>query len=277
MKNFLKKQGLTIFIALFFLAGLAVFLYPVISDYINAQNQTRAVVTYHEAVYNLDDTSRNELWEAAHAYNAALRANANRFRLSESELAEYSRLLRVTGSGVMGTLEIPAIGVNLPIYHGTDRNVLQVGVGHLEGSSLPVGGLGSHAVVTGHRGLPSSTLLTDLDRLEIGDVFYLHVLTETLAYEVDQIRVVLPEDYSEMGIASDRDYCTLLTCTPYGINSHRLLVRGSRVEYSEAVARAKIMNEARPIPTKQILVILLVPALVIVFFSQLISTGRKKK
>jgi sortase A len=234
-------------------------------------------VTYHEAVYNLDDTSRHELLEAAYAYNIALRGNANRFRLSEAELAEYSSLLRISGSGVMGTLEIPALGVNLPIYHGTDVNVLQIGVGHLEGSSLPVGGLGTHAVITGHRGLPSSTLLTDLDRLEVGDVFYLRVLTETLAYEVDQIRVVLPDDYGEMGIVSDRDYCTLLTCTPYGINSHRLLVRGSRTDYEEAAVRAKIMNEARAIKTEQILVILLVPALVIVFFVQLFRAGRGKK
>jgi sortase A len=176
----------------------------------------------------------------------------------------------------MGTLEIPAIAVNIPIYHGTEENVLQVGAGHLEGSSLPVGGLGTHAVLTGHRGLPSSTLLTDLDRLEIGDVFYIQILGETLAYMIDQMRVVLPEDYSEMNIVADQDFCTLLTCTPYGINSHRLLARGSRTEYSEEGVRTTILNEARRIQTNQILLVLLVPALVVVFFGSLLGGARKK-
>jgi sortase A len=239
----MKNGLLTVLIALLFVAGLGIFLYPLISDIINAQYQTRAVISYHDAVRSMDDTRIVEILAAARRYNDALPSNPDRFNPTDAELEEYRGQLRVTGSMVIGTLEIAAIGVNLPIYHGTGDSELQVGAGHLEGSSLPVGGPGTHTVITGHRGLPSSTLLTNLDRLAPGDVFTLRVLNETMRYEIDQIRIVLPEDYSELAIDPDMDYCTLLTCTPYGINSHRMLIRGKRTELE--TVRTTILSESR--------------------------------
>jgi sortase A len=238
---YLGKHLLTAFIALVFLAGAAVFFYPLVADALNAQYQTRAVASYHEAVRNTDGDRLSELLAAASAYNESLADSPGRFEPSKEELERYSALMLVTGSGVMGTLEIPSVGVNLPIYHGTGENVLQSGAGHLEGTSLPVGGAGTHAVITGHRGLPSSTLLTDIDRMEIGDIFTLRVLGRTLAYEVDRVLIVLPDSFEPLALEPDMDYVTLLTCTPYGINSHRLLVRGHRVE--DAV-RTVVLNEA---------------------------------
>jgi sortase A len=221
---------LTLALALIFIIGLAVLLYPVVSDHINALHQSRVIAEYRENVVRTDDASRAVFIGEARAYNERLNAKGDRFVLSDEDRAEYNSLLRVSDTGVMGFLEIPSIRVKLPIYHGTGEGVLQVGIGHMEGTSLPIGGVGTHAVVTGHRGLPSSTLLTDLNKMSEGDIFLFTVLDEVMTYETDRILTVEPDELDALDIDPNTDYATLVTCTPYGINSHRLLVRGHRVD-----------------------------------------------
>ena len=205
-------------------------LYPSISDYWNSFHQSQAIASYIEQVEELDETAYQAIWSDAVAYNEKLKENQTSYHLTEEGKERYKNLLDVNANGIMGYIEIPVIDCFLPIYHGTEDTVLQIAVGHLEWSSLPVGGTSSHCVVSGHRGLPSAKLFTDLDRLIVGDKFMLRVLGEVLTYEVDQIKIVLPEELDYLKIQEGADYCTLVTCTPYGINSHRLLVRGHRVE-----------------------------------------------
>jgi sortase A len=264
---------------LVFAAGLGLLLYPSVSGYINSRNQTRVVLSYRDDVEKMDIADIDAMFAAAARYNEELLATPDRWLPpDEAGRARYSSLLNVAGRSVIGTLEIPVIGVNLPIYHSTGVGVLQVGIGHLEGSSLPAGGAGTHTVITGHRGLPSSVLLSNLDRVEIGDEFTLRVLNRALVYRVDQIRVVLPDDFSELEIMPDKDYCTLLTCTPYGINSHRLLVRGLRAETHEDEAAPRplvIRSEARRITSDRVLLVTLTPLLVILFIVGLFVSDRK--
>lgn len=226
-----KKNRITvILLAAALLAGLSLMLYPFIADYWNSMHQSRAIAGYMDAVAELDDISYEKMWKEAQAYNASLSKSADRFQFDNEEQERYEKLLNVSGNGIIGYIEIPCINVTLPISHGTSEEVLQTAVGHIEGSSLPVGGPGTHCVISGHRGLPSARLFTDIDQLSEGDIFTLHVLDETLTYEVDQIRIVEPDDVSLLEIEEGKDLCTLVTCTPYGVNSHRLLVRGHRVE-----------------------------------------------
>ena len=229
-----KKSGTgrrsTILLVFFLLAGLSLLLYPTVSDWWNSMHQSRAIASYLDDVVELDEASYEALWRQAQDYNAALPRDDTRFIPTEEQSAAYQSALNISGNGIMGYLEIPKISVELPIYHGTGETVLQVAAGHVEGSSLPVGGAGTHCVLSGHRGLPSATLFTDLDQLQEGDTFQIHVLDEVLTYEVDQIHVVEPDDVSLLAISEGEDLCTLVTCTPYGVNSHRLLVRGHRVE-----------------------------------------------
>ncbi len=222
-----------------------------------------AVPAYTEAVAEADDTSLKEWLMDAQLYNAALPPDQSRFKLSEEEKAVYESLLNVSGKGIMGYVEIPGINVSLPIYHGSDKEVLQAAVGHIEGSSLPVGGDGTHCVISGHRGLPSSKLFTDLDQLTKGDIFILRVLGEALVYEVDQIRIVEPDDTSLLGIEEGQDLCTLMTCTPYGINSHRLLVRGHRIEDLKNNASSRVTADAILIDPMLTALVLAVPVLLI--------------
>lgn len=226
----MKKHGITILLALILLAGMGLLLYPSVSNYWNSRHQTRVVAAYQEDTAGLDDTRRETLWQEAEDYNRTLTGRADCWELSETEYAEYEKLLDISGTGVMGVLEIPRLQVSIPIYHGVEEQVLQVGVGHLPGSSLPTGGEGVHTVLSGHRGLPSAKLLTHLDKLEKGDCFTLQVLDRSLRYEVDQIRIVEPENVEDLVCQEGEDLCTLVTCTPYGVNSHRLLVRGHRVD-----------------------------------------------
>jgi len=255
-----------LFIALFaliFLAGLTLLLYPTLSDHANSLRHEQAVEQYFEAVVNLSEHDNSQMFEEAQRYNEGLRRNPNRFIMSGEEDAQYRGLLDPTGTGIIGTLEIEVIDVHLPIYHGTDEGVLQIGLGHLEGSSLPAGGPGTHTVITGHRGLPSSTLLTNLDRMAIGDIFNIHVLGETLTYRVDQMVIVLPHEFEELYIDPDADYCTLVTCTPYGINTHRLLVRGRRVnDNGEELTdiRISIPSSARVLTGARAALLLIIPA-----------------
>ena len=216
------------------LVGLSLLLYPTVSDYWNSLHQSRAIAGYTERVAQMDTVDYEVMWSAAEEYNRRLLEDTgNRYRMSDEEQQAYDSLLDVTETGIMGYVEIPKLKTSLPIYHGTDDAVLQIAVGHLAGSSLPVGGAGSHCVLTGHRGLPSAKLFTNLDEMEEGDTFFLHVLDQTLTYEVDQIRIVKPEELEDLEIEPEKDYCTLVTCTPYGINSHRLLVRGHRISNAE--------------------------------------------
>lgn len=248
----MKKHLSTISLVLVLLIGFSLLLYPTVSDWWNSFHQSRAIVSYNDAVDSLDTAAYDRLWAEARAYNAALTNDLQRFVMDDQQREQYEALLNVAGNGVMGYVEIPAIGVSLPIYHGTGEAVLQVAVGHIEGTSLPTGGAGTHIALSGHRGLPSAKLFTDLDRLAVGDEFMLHVLDETLTYEVDQILTVLPDDMSALDIDPMQDYCTLVTCTPYGVNSHRLLVRGRRAETAAAEEPVAIVADAERIAPRTV-------------------------
>ena len=233
-KSFLSKYGSMLLIILIFLIGLSVLLYPNISEYFNSRNSSRAVANYESDLAKTSETERQEMLAAARAYNQELLTNDTRFEeMSAAQLERYNSVLNINGEGMMCYMEIPSLGVSLPVYHTTGEIVLQRYIGHVEGSSLPVGGLGTHAVLSGHRGLPSAELFTNLDRMEEGDLFQIHVLGEVLTYQVDDISVVLPEEVTQLTIDLEQDWVTLVTCTPYGVNTHRLLVRGTRIETPE--------------------------------------------
>ena len=275
-----SSKKFTVLLIFFLFAGLSLLLYPTISDWWNSMHQSRAIANYMEDVVELDDETYDLIWQQARQYNAALSRDNSRFTPTEEQLQDYAEVLNVSGNGIMGYVEIPKIDVMLPVYHGTDEAVLQVAVGHIVGSSVPVGGSGSHCVVSGHRGLPSAKLFTDLDQMEVGDTFLLHVLDEVLTYEVDQIVVVLPEDVSELAIQEGEDLCTLVTCTPYGVNSHRMLVRGHRVETEETTqdTPVRIMADAvRVDPTMVALVIGGIMLGIILLFVLVIPFKRKRK
>lgn len=233
MKKKILSRLSTFMIILIFLAGVSFLAYPTVSNLWNQAHQSRAIATYSKQVEKLDDSENKKMLKAARKYNKSLLKKSDHWKLSKKEKKKYESLLDVSGTGIMGYIEVPKIDCSLPIYHGTDEGALQIAIGHLEGSSLPVGGKSTHCVLSGHRGLPSARLFTDLDQMEEGDIFILNILGRKLAYEVDQIRVVLPEEMSDLEIEEGKDLCTLVTCTPYGINTHRLLVRGHRVKYVE--------------------------------------------
>ena len=274
-----KKNRITvIFLVAVLLAGLSLLLYPLISNYWNSIHQSQAIATYMDEVSALDDGAYDALWEEAQQYNTSLLENENRFFPDEEEQRRYEQLLSIADDGIIGYIEIPSINVTLPIYHGTSEEILQVAIGHIEGSSLPVGGLSTHCVISGHRGLPSSRLFTDIDQLSEGDIFTLLVLDEALTYEVDQIRIVEPDDISLLEIKEGEDLCTLVTCTPYGVNSHRLLVRGHRVENQEATGFLRITADAMMIDSRFVAPILAAPILLgIILFMVLRPLKRKKR
>lgn len=224
-----KNRIATIALVLIFAAGLALLLYPTVSDLWNSFHQSRVITEYTHQVEETDEETYERLWAEAERYNQELMDDPDRFTMTDADKAEYEQLLSIDGDGVMGYVEVPKINCSLPVYHGTDEAALQVAIGHLEGSSLPTGGKGTHCVLSGHRGLPSARLFTDLDEMTEGDIFLLKVLDRTMTYEVDQILTVDPYDLDALAIDPDQDYCTLVTCTPYGINTHRLLVRGHRI------------------------------------------------
>lgn len=271
-----KNRISTIVLVLIFLIGLSLLLYPTVSDYWNSFHQSMAIAEYARDVEELDTEVYEQLWEEAEAYNRTLIDNEGRFEISEEDEAEYAGLLSVSDTGIMGYIEIPAIDCSLPIYHGTDEAELQVAIGHLQGSSLPTGGIGTHCVLSGHRGLPSARLFSDLDKMAEGDIFILKVLDRTMTYEVDQILTVDPYDLSALAIDPEQDYCTLVTCTPYGINSHRLLVRGHRVENRETAGTARVTDDAvRTAPIIVTAAVMILSLLVIVVV--LLVRARRKK
>lgn len=274
-----KKTGspITILLILILLAGVSLLLYPTVSDYWNSFHQSRAIASYAEQVANIDDAQYEELWDAAWDYNQSLLHRPNDFLLSDEQQEIYKSLLDIGGNGIMGYIEIPVIDVMLPIYHGTKESVLQIAVGHLDWTSLPVGGAGSHCVLSGHRGLPSARLFTDLDKLKVGDVFMLHVLNEILTYEIDQILIVEPQDTDPLLIEPGKDLCTMITCTPYGINSHRMLVRGHRIESQEEPKVIRITADAVRIEPLMVAPIVAVPILLVLLIILLLPKQKKGK
>ena len=274
-----KRTGspITLLLILILLAGVSLLLYPTVSDYWNSFHQSRAIASYAEQVANIDDAQYEELWDAARDYNQSLLHRPNDFILSDEQQEIYKSLLDFGGNGIMGYIEIPMIDVMLPIYHGTKESVLQIAVGHLDWTSLPVGGAGSHCVLSGHRGLPSARLFTDLDKLKVGDVFMLHVLNEILTYEIDQILIVEPQDTDPLLIEPGKDLCTLITCTPYGINSHRMLVRGHRIESQEEPKDIRITADAVRIEPLMVAPIVAVPILLVLLIILLLPKQKKGK
>ena len=265
-----KRRGpslSTIILVVILIVGMGIMLYPTVSDWWNSMHATQAIAGYVSVVEDMSAQEKKELLEAAREYNSRL-LNGVDFVLSDEEYAEYESLLDVTGTGIMGYIQISAIGVNLPIYHSVDEGVLQIAVGHVPGSSLPVGGERTHAVLSGHRGLPSARLFTDLDQLVEGDTFTVNIMDETITYMIDQIRIVVPEEVDELAIQPGRDYCTLVTCTPYGINTHRMLVRGKRIE--NLVGEVVVVSEAVRIPNYLVAPAIGIPMLFISLFIMLI-------
>ncbi|MBR6070887.1 MAG: class C sortase [Ruminococcus sp.] len=259
----MKKHLFSILIIAMFLIGSSVLLYPAISNYINSKHASRVIATYNEVLTNSDDEKLSGLLNSAADYNSRLRSALPDAFYTPSDVTGYNDTLDITGTGIMGYIDIDKIGVELPIYHGVSKEVLQVGVGHLEGTSLPVGGESTHCVLSGHRGLPSAKLFTDLDELEVGDEFTITILDQILTYRVDQIRIVLPTEADDLQIVNGKDCCTLMTCTPYGINTHRLLVRGVRTENAEVKKKVFVKNEAYKIDTLIVAPIAAIPLLLI--------------
>ena len=274
-----KKKGnfITVLLVLVLLTGLSLLLYPSVSDYWNSFHQTRAISSYAGEVANLNEAQYDRLWAAAEEYNKQLQKRGNVYSMSELEKEEYEKLLNVSGLGIMGYIEIPSINCSLPIYHGTDEAVLQIAVGHLEWSSLPVGGENTHCVLSGHRGLPSARLFSNLDKVVEGDVFMLRVLDEVLTYEVDQILIVEPQELDALQIVEGKDYCTLVTCTPYGVNTHRLLVRGHRIENLKDAKNVRITADAVQIEPLLVAPIVAIPMLLLLLILLLLPVRPKKK
>nr|WP_289769050.1 class C sortase [uncultured Acetatifactor sp.] len=262
----------TIILVVILLVGIGILLYPSVSDWWNSMHATQAIAGYVTAVEDLSAQEREEMLELAKAYNQRL-ANGVDFTLTEEEYEEYESLLNIGGTGIMGYVQISAIGVNLPIYHSVDESVLQIAVGHIPGSSFPVGGERTHAILSGHRGLPSAKLFSDLDQMVEGDTFTLNVMGQTTTYMVDQIRIVLPEETDELAIQPGRDYCTLVTCTPYGVNTHRMLVRGKRIE--NIAGEVVVVAEAVKIPTYVVIPAVGIPLLFVTLTVMLIVSSTK--
>lgn len=271
----MKKHLSTIFIVILFLTGFSVLLYPTVSNYINSKHQTQAIASYEERMKKMDTLSYDAIMEEARKYNEQILSDQARFAIQGEELDQYLHLMGSTG-GAIGYIEIDSIDVTLPLYLGDSSAVLRVGAGTMPGASLPIGGRGTHAVITGHRGLPSSKLFTHLDKVKEGDVFVLHVLNETLTYQVDQIHIVEPQDLTKLEIEPDQDYVTLMTCTPYGINTHRMLVRGHRIENDSQVAGAtRVVADAIQVDFMLIAPVLAIP-LVLLLVVTLLLRDRKK-
>ena len=271
--TWIKRNFVTLLLFLIGLTGVGLIAYPSFADWWNSFHQSRAVASYAEAVADMNREEYNHIIEEAENYNKQLARTGVLWTLDEEQEKKYTSLLNVNQTGIMGYIDIPKIKVMLPVYHGVDEAVLQVAIGHLSGTSLPVGGRSSHCVVSGHRGLPSAKLFTDIDKLVEGDTWTLNVLDRTLTYEVDQIRVVEPTDLSDLQIERGKDYCTLVTCTPYGINTHRLLVRGHRIE--NAQGEANVVADALQLEPIYIAPFIAAPMIAVLLIIMLISTSRR--
>ena len=270
----MKKHLSTILLVAALLAGVSLLLYPSLSNYWNSLHATQVVSNYAQQVQTMDRSRYETMWNDAVAYNRSLLTRSTDFALTDAQKRQYDALLNVDGTGIMGYLEIPVLEVTLPIYHGTDDSVLQVGAGHIDWTSLPTGGESTHCVLSGHRGLPSARLFSDLDQLVAGDTFVIRVLDEVLNYEVDQILIVEPADVSALTIEDGKDLCTLVTCTPYGINSHRLLVRGHRVESQAETQATRVTSDAIQIEPLIVAPIVALPILLVLLIILLVP-GKK--
>ena len=271
----LSKKA-TILLLVFFFIGLSVLLYPSISSYWNSKTQSEAIVDYEEMLANYKPEDRTALFEAADAYNQQLAALFQPLQEYGALSEEYWKTLDVTGTGMMGYITIPKISQELPVYHGTSDAVLGKSVGHLQGSSLPVGGVSTHSVVSAHRGLPSAVLFTHLDRMEVGDTFSFTILDRTFTYEVDQIRIVEPDDTNLLRLETGKDYCTLLTCTPYGINTQRLLVRGHQIDASQK-SNLYIANEAYRVDTLIVTPLVALPIILALLIYVMLAPVKKEQ
>ncbi len=271
----MKNKLTTILLVPALFAGLSLLLYPTVSDW-NSLHASQAVADYAENVRNLEAEKYEQVLQDAKSYNQMLPYEQTTFALSEEEKEAYDALLDISGTGVMGYIEIPTVNISLPVYHGTEDAVLQIAVGHLEWSSLPVGGESTHCVLSGHRGLPSAKLFTNLDKLVAGDKFIMRVLDEVLTYEVDQILIVEPTDVSTLMIEAGKDLCTLVTCTPYGINSHRLLVRGHRIENQDEAQAIRVTSDAIQIEPLIVAPAVALPMLLVLLVILLVSGGKTK-
>ncbi|MDO5445341.1 MAG: class C sortase [Eubacteriales bacterium] len=273
-----KKDKLSsVLLIVILIAGLSLLLYPSFSDYWNSIHSSRAIASYSDTVAAMDTSQNDALLAAARAYNSRIKLRPSVYTMSDEEKQEYRDTLDITGTGIMGYVDIPAIKCTLPIYHSTDESVLQIAAGHLEWTSLPVGGKGTHTVLSGHRGLPSAKLFSDLDKIVEGDQFLIRVLQEVFTYEVDQILIVEPEDISSLTIDADRDQCTLVTCTPYGINTHRLLVRGHRVANSEEARTLTVSSEATLVDTRVVAGAIAIPVLFILLMMSTFSESKARR
>ena len=269
----MRRRLGNILLTLAFVVGIALIAYPSFSDWWNTFHQTRAIAEYTAKVANMDREDFDRMWAEAEAFNEYLAKKPNRFNLTPEELATYNSILDVTGTGIMGYIDIPSIKISLPIYHGTDESILQIAIGHIAGTSFPIGGEGTHAAVSGHRGLPSARLFTDIDKLQAGDKFLLQMLDRTLTYEVDQIRIVLPQELQDLEIDPYQDYVTLITCTPYGVNTHRLLVRGHRVDNDNTDA-TRITADAMRFEPVIVAPLVAAPILLVLLIILLVSTSK---
>ena len=274
MGAFLRKNLVTIILLGMIVVGLGLIAYPSVADWWNSFHQTRAVAAYASVIADMSHEEYDQILNEATEYNKQIAETGVRWHMSDEEIQEYNSILDVTGTGIMAYIDIPKIHVQLPIYHGTDDTILQIAVGHITGSSLPVGGETSHCIVSGHRGLPSAKLFSDLDELVVGDLWTVNVLDQTLTYEVDQIRVVLPTDLKFLEMEDGKDYCTLVTCTPYGVNTHRLLVRGHRVPNVQGNAR--VTADALQIEPAYVAPFIGIPIILILIVMLIIATRKKK-
>lgn len=270
-----KRDFLTPILFLVFFAGLSLLLYPTVSNYWNTLHQSRAISAYADEVAKLDRDRYDALWKEARDYNATLLERPNQYVLTEEQSAQYNELLNVSGTGLMGYIEIPVISCSLSICHGTSDSVLQTSVGHLDWTSLPAGGESTHTVLSAHRGLPSAKLFTDLDRVQTGDTFLIRVLDEVMTYEVDQILIVEPHEVAPLLISEGEDLCTLITCTPYGINTHRLLVRGHRVDNQKNYNTIRVTADAIQIEPTMVAPIVSVPMLMMLVVWLMIRYRKK--
>lgn len=260
----MKEKLMTIFAVISLVIGLSLLMYPTVSDYIHTEHHRRAIYDYLQTVESISDEEYKEILEKAEAFNTQLAEHPLSLVFRDEQMREaYYKCLDVTGTGQMGNISIEKANIYLPVYHGASEPVLQIGVGHLEGSSLPVGGTTSHCLLSGHRGLPSALLFTNLDKLGLGDTFTLQILNEVYIYEVDQITTILPHEGNVLKFEDGKDYCTLITCTPYGINTHRLLVRGKRLELSAEEQKMSIQSGARMVNTWLMIGIIELPVLII--------------
>ena len=273
----MKKHLSTVILILIFLAGVSLLLYPTVSDYWNTLHASAAVTSYAEQVSNLDEEKYDEMLSTAREYNRSLPGRENPYLLSPAQKEQYESLLNLDGTGIMGYIEIPNIDLSLPIYHGTDEAVLQVAVGHLDWTSLPVGGESTHCVLSGHRGLPSAKLFTNLDKLVVGDTFVIRILDEVLTYEVTKILIVEPTETEELTIREGEDLCTLVTCTPYGINTHRLLVCGRRTDNAPEVKTIRVVSDAVQVEPLLVAPVVAAPILLILVILLLSGSGKRRE